>query len=68
MYANEYGKIMSQMISAYMQNMEKNIKYDADAVIKMPGFVAPSPGETACQNHHVWGNRYNADLIIPFGL
>ena len=43
---------MSQNVLSYMQNMEeKKLKYDAIAVLKMAGYVTPSPGEPACQNH-----------------
>ena len=35
---------------------EKNMKYDAVAVLKLAGKVTPSTCETAGQNHPIWGN------------
>ena len=48
-----------------------NMKYDAIAVLKLPGNIAPSHGETACQKSPRLRRptaRHNADLIEAFSL
>jgi len=47
------------------------MKYEATAVLKLAGYATLTPGETVCQKSLQSRQptaRYNADLIIPFGL
>jgi len=39
MSTNEYSTIMSQTISSYMQNIEKYMKYDVIAVLKLASWL-----------------------------